>query len=39
MLRIGLIIVLLWIGALKFADYEADSIVPPVANSPNIAPI
>ena len=34
MLRIGLIIVLVWIGALKFADYEADSIVPLVANSP-----
>lgn len=34
MLRIGLITVLFWIGALKFADYEADSIVPLVANSP-----
>jgi reactive chlorine resistance protein C len=34
MLRIGLIVVLAWIGGLKFADYEADSIVPPVANSP-----
>ena len=34
MLRLGLIIVLAWIGALKFADYEADSIVPLVANSP-----
>jgi reactive chlorine resistance protein C len=34
MLRIGLIVVLAWIGALKFADYEADSIVPLVANSP-----
>jgi len=34
MLRIGLCIVLLWIGGLKFADYEADSIVPLVANSP-----
>jgi len=33
-LRIGLIIVLLWIGSLKFAKYEADSIVPFVANSP-----
>jgi uncharacterized membrane protein YkgB len=33
-LRVGLVIVLLWIGALKFADYEADSIVPLVANSP-----
>ena len=37
MLRIGLIIVLTWIGALKFADYEADSIVPLVANSPIMA--
>ena len=34
MLRIGLIVVVSWIGALKFADYEADSIVPLVANSP-----
>jgi uncharacterized membrane protein YkgB len=33
-LRIGLVIVLLWIGSLKFAKYEADSIVPFVANSP-----
>lgn len=33
-LRLGLIIVLLWIGGLKFANYEADSIVPLVANSP-----
>ena len=30
----GLVIVLLWIGGLKFASYEADSIVPLVANSP-----
>ncbi len=34
MLRIGLIVVVSWIGALKFADYEADSIVPLVTNSP-----
>ena len=34
LLRVGLAIVLVWIGALKFADYEADSIVPLVANSP-----
>ena len=34
MLRMGLVIVLLWIGGLKFANYEADSIVPLVANSP-----
>ena len=34
MLRLGLVVVLLWIGGLKFADYEADSIVPLVANSP-----
>jgi uncharacterized membrane protein YkgB len=33
LLRLGLVIVLLWIGGLKFADYEADSIVPLVANS------
>jgi reactive chlorine resistance protein C len=34
MLRVALGIVLVWIGGLKFADYEADSIVPLVANSP-----
>src|SRR5579862_6460424 len=34
LLRLGLVIVLVWIGALKFAKYEADSIVPLVANSP-----
>jgi reactive chlorine resistance protein C len=34
MLRTGLVLVLGWIGALKFARYEADSIVPMVANSP-----
>lgn len=34
MLRLALVIVLVWIGGLKFADYEADSIVPLVANSP-----
>ncbi len=33
-LRAGLIIVLVWIGALKVAPYEADGIVPFVANSP-----
>jgi uncharacterized membrane protein YkgB len=32
--RIGLIIVLLWIGGLKAFPYEADGIVPFVANSP-----
>ncbi|MDI3288692.1 DUF417 family protein [Polyangium sp. 15x6] len=33
-LRAGLIVVLVWIGALKFVEYEADGIVPFVANSP-----
>lgn len=33
-LRLGLIVVLLSIGALEFADYEADGIVPLVAKSP-----
>lgn len=32
--RIGLIVVLLWIGGLKVFPYEADGIVPFVANSP-----
>ena len=34
LLRVALVIVLLWIGGLKFVDYEADGIVPLVANSP-----
>lgn len=34
MLRLGLVLVLVWIGGLKFVPYEADSIVPLVANSP-----
>ncbi len=34
LLRIGLVLVLVWIGGLKFAKYEADGIVPLVANSP-----
>ncbi len=32
--RIGIAVVFLWIGWLKFIPYEADSIVPFVANSP-----
>ena len=32
--RLGLIVVLLWIGGLKAFRYEADGIVPFVANSP-----
>ena len=32
--RLGLVIVLCWIGGTKFAAYEAESIVPFVANSP-----
>src|SRR6185437_5316131 len=32
--RIGLIVVLVWIGSLKVYTYEADGIVPFVANSP-----
>jgi reactive chlorine resistance protein C len=34
LLRVAIAIVFLWIGALKFAPYEADSITPFVANSP-----
>src|SRR5260370_37920187 len=33
-LRLGLVVVLVWIGGLKFASYDADGIVPLVANSP-----
>jgi uncharacterized membrane protein YkgB len=32
--RLGLIVVLVWIGGLKAAPYEAEGIVPFVANSP-----
>lgn len=32
--RVAMIIVLVWIGGLKAANYEADGIVPFVANSP-----
>ncbi|OQP42935.1 hypothetical protein A4H97_12345 [Niastella yeongjuensis] len=32
--RFGIVVVFLWIGALKFTTYEADGIVPFVANSP-----
>ena len=32
--RIAIAVVFLWIGWLKFIPYEADSIVPFVANSP-----
>ena len=32
--RVGLVVVLVWIGSLKIYKYEADGIVPFVANSP-----
>ncbi len=32
--RYGLVVVLVWVGALKFATYEAEGIEPLVANSP-----
>lgn len=35
--RAGLIIVLLWIGVLKVVPYEADGIIPFVANSPTMS--
>src|SRR5580692_2336641 len=34
LMRVAIAIVFLWIGALKFAPYEADSITPFVGNSP-----
>jgi uncharacterized membrane protein YkgB len=36
-IRIGLVVVLLWIGGLKAFPYEADGIVPFVANSPTMS--
>src|SRR5437870_11872929 len=32
--RYGLVVVLLWIGGMKFTAYEAEGIKPMVANSP-----
>lgn len=34
LIRLGVAIIFIWIGALKFVPYEADSITPFVANSP-----
>lgn len=34
LLRIGVIVVFLWIGGLKCFKYEADGIIPFIANSP-----
>src|ERR1700754_322563 len=34
LMRVAIAIVFIWIGALKFAPYEADSITPFVANNP-----
>jgi reactive chlorine resistance protein C len=34
LLRLALVVVLIWIGGIKFADYEAEGIAPLVANSP-----
>lgn len=34
LLRLGIAIVLIWIGGLKFVRYEAEGITPFVANSP-----
>jgi uncharacterized membrane protein YkgB len=34
LVRLSIAIVFIWIGALKFVPYEADSITPMVANSP-----
>lgn len=34
LIRLAIVIVFLWIGGLKFFTYEADGIVPFIANSP-----
>ncbi|MEG0947962.1 MAG: DUF417 family protein [Bacteroidales bacterium] len=34
LIRISIFIIFVWIGALKFCNYEAEGIVPFVANSP-----
>jgi uncharacterized membrane protein YkgB len=37
LVRIAIFVVMIWIGGLKFAPYEAEGIVPFVANSPVMA--
>ena len=34
LIRISILIIFVWIGGLKFLNYEAEGIVPFVANSP-----
>ena len=34
MLRVAILVIFVWIGGLKFWNYEAEGIVPFVANSP-----
>lgn len=34
LMRIAILVIFVWIGALKFCNYEAEGIVPFVANSP-----
>lgn len=34
MIRVAIFVIFVWIGGLKFCDYEAEGIVPFVANSP-----
>lgn len=34
MMRVAVLVIFVWIGGLKFCDYEAEGIVPFVANSP-----
>ncbi len=36
-LRYGLVVILLWVGALKFTAYEAEGIKPLVENSPLVS--
>ena len=33
-IRYGLVLILLWIGGMKFTAYESEAIRPMVANSP-----
>ena len=33
-IRVAILVVFVWIGGLKYFHYEADGIVPFVANSP-----
>ena len=36
LIRVAILVIFVWIGGLKFWNYEAEGIVPFVANSPSM---